>query len=200
MRELEEAIAAVLEGSGNTTGVGTAWDAGGDPIADVNDAIDTFIGQCGIHPSHCVLSDKLLRKLQSNAAIVDRIKHHGNGPAQDARRVTANALSEIWRLNVLVADAPSNVKDSAGEGLAASLTQIWDPTKLGLFLQTPTGDPLGPGLGLTFHFVEDGSSMGPTMEQYREESIRSDVIRGRLDYDVVEINAACAHVLTGVST
>lgn len=218
MRELEILIAQAVFGTGGgltANDVTNEWDTtNGKPIADVMDAINSFKNQCGLMPTHLVISDTVLRNLQTNAQIVDRIKAHGNGPQEDARRVTIQALSEIFGVQLLVPMGSSNVKDTKGEGLDSVLTDLWDDEYALLFHRAGAdGDPQGPGLGRTFNFSElsaqagdyrssaGGGAVGaPIVEMYREETRRADIVRARLDYDVKLIDLKCAYLMGNISS
>jgi hypothetical protein len=57
-----------------------------------------------------------------------------------------------------------------------------------------------PCIGRTFHWTQDGSSIGGTVESYREEAIRGDVIRVRHDVDEVILYPEAGHLLSNVTT
>jgi hypothetical protein len=54
-------------------------------------------------------------------------------------------------------------------------------------------------IGRTFHWTKDGSSIGGTVEQYREEKVRGDVFRCRHQTGEKVINKECGHLLTGLA-
>jgi hypothetical protein len=62
-----------------------------------------------------------------------------------------------------------------------------------------SGDIREPCIGRTFHWAQDGSSIGGTVEQYREEQTRSNVIRVRHDVDELIILPAAGHLLANIT-
>jgi hypothetical protein len=57
-----------------------------------------------------------------------------------------------------------------------------------------------PCIGRTFHWSADGSSIGGTVESYREEQTRSDIIRVRHEVAEVTLYAEAGHLLSNVTT
>jgi hypothetical protein len=63
-----------------------------------------------------------------------------------------------------------------------------------------TSDPREPCVARVFHWGEDGSTIGATIESYRDEPKRSDVVRSRMDTDEVVMYVEAAHLLDNVTT
>jgi hypothetical protein len=57
-----------------------------------------------------------------------------------------------------------------------------------------------PCVGRTFHWSADGSSIGGTVESYREEGVRGNVIRVRHQVAEVVLHAEAGHLLSNVTT
>jgi hypothetical protein len=55
-------------------------------------------------------------------------------------------------------------------------------------------------IGRTFHWSQDGSSIGGTVESYRDERVRGDVIRVRHDVDEIVLYPQAGHLLSNVTT
>lgn len=199
LRAQETRIAALVFNVGNfsNTAVGVGWNNNpttSQPIDDVNNAIESVKTQSGMLPNTLVMSGFTFRKLQLNDQIVDRIKFSGIDNPKD---VNLQALSQLWRIpNILVGDA---VRNTAAKGLAATPAEIWSNNFVWVGRVPETNDLREPGVGRTFHFVGDGSSGGGTVEQYRDESRRSDVMRVRIDVDESLIYTATGHLLTGIN-
>jgi hypothetical protein len=51
-----------------------------------------------------------------------------------------------------------------------------------------------------FHWSEDGSSPGGTVESYRDEIVRGNIIRVRHDVDEVVLYAQAGHLLSNITT
>jgi hypothetical protein len=52
-----------------------------------------------------------------------------------------------------------------------------------------------PCIGRTFHWAGDGSSIDGAIESYRDEVVRSNIIRVRHDVDEVVLYAQAGHLL-----
>jgi len=199
--ELENTIEAAIFNASTFTAndVTNEWndDANGTPITDVRDAITSFKNQCGMLPTHIVFSDSVFRNLWTNAQILARIT--GMGQSRDPSLVLKSALSELWGLEVLCPAGSSSSQDTADAGLAASISDIWDDEYAFLFRKS---EGFRPGLGLTFNYVGDGATIngGPSVEQYREDKIRSDIFRTRTDYDPKIIDTACGYLLGNITS
>ena len=107
-------------------------------------------------------------------------------------------LSAIFDLeNIIVAGSSRN---SAKEGQAASPTQIWSD-EYAMVCKIATGaDMREPCIGRTFHWSEDGSSVGGTVETYRDETVRGNVVRVRHDVDEKLLYAEAGHLLSNITT
>jgi hypothetical protein len=55
-------------------------------------------------------------------------------------------------------------------------------------------------IGRTFHWSADGSSIGGTIEEYRDETVRSAIIRVRHDVDEVVMYPQAGHLLSNITT
>jgi hypothetical protein len=126
-----------------------------------------------MNPTDIVMSLKVFENVMMSAQIKDYLQY--TAPhlllGFEAKR---QMLSSLFGLNVIVAGA---VYDSAKEGQAASITDIWDDEYALLFVKS-TGDLRSPGLGRTFIWTDD-SPQNLNVESYREEQTRADIIRVR---------------------
>jgi hypothetical protein len=55
-----------------------------------------------------------------------------------------------------------------------------------------------PCIARTFHYTPDGSQIGGTIETYRDETIRSDIVRVRHEVDEVVMYAQMGHLIAGI--
>ena len=70
-----------------------------------------------------------------------------------------------------------------------------------MICKTPdSNDIQEPCVGRTFHWSADGSSMGGTVETYRDETKRSNIVRVRQDTDEKVLYAATGHLLSNITT
>jgi hypothetical protein len=84
----------------------------------------------------------------------------------------------------------------ASAGTAAS---VWTDTYAMLLRVATSGDFSEPCIGRTFHFSADGSAIGGTVEMYREEARRADIIRVRHDVDEVRLHTEMGFLITGAT-
>lgn len=102
-------------------------------------------------------------------------------------------LASLFGLRyIIVGDA---VRNTANEGIAFSGSDVWndDYVMVARVVENPE-DLSEPGLGRTFLWTPD-SPENVTVEEYREEPIRSDVFRVRQHTDEVLIDANFGHML-----
>jgi hypothetical protein len=125
--------------------------------------------------------------------VVSKIKYSGR---DDPKSVTPQMLAALFDLKeVLVAGAVFN---GANEGQAASLAPVWTQGYSMVFKAADGNDLRQPCLGRLFHWTADGSQIGGTVEQYRDEDARSDIFRVRHQTGEKIVNKEAGHLLTGI--
>jgi len=97
---------------------------------------------------------------------------------------------------ILVAGASKN---TAKEGQATVFANIWSDSYCSVARLCTSQDIREPGLGRTFHWGSDGSQIGGTIETYRDETIRGDVVRVRNQVHEKVLYTECAHLISGCS-
>jgi hypothetical protein len=183
-----------------TTALTNEWDDATNavPLTDVEAAVQSVYDQSGLWANALIVNRKVFRNLRNCDQIKDRIASSGAGSSNAAGNVGVQQLAELFDLDYIIVAGSS--KNSANEGQAASPAQIWSG-EYAMVCRVATGqDFREPCIGRTFHWSEDGSSIGGTVETYREESVRSDVVRVRHDVDEVMLYAAAGHLLSNVTT
>ena len=97
----------------------------------------------------------------------------------------------LWRLGLT---APDILWDTFIFEKALHLGRNHQKYKL-----TRTSDDIEePCIGRCFHWSEDGAEPGGTVEQYREERVRGEVIRVRHEVQEKILYVPTAHLITGV--
>lgn len=195
----EKRVAAATFGNGSitTNAAGTVWSthASATPISNVETAVQAIWGRTGLWPNALVLSYLLFRELRRCDEVLDRIQSAGAGDQTRATDVTTQQLAEVFDLDyVMVAGGSRN---TAKKGQTASVAQIWDKTKCMVATVATGSDLREPCIGRTFHWAQDGSTIGTTVESYREEAIRSDIIRNRHETHELAIYPEAAQIVTG---
>lgn len=188
--------ATTWTGSALTTDVsGTPWAtvASAVPITNVEAAVRKVYDNSGLWPNALIVNKTVFRNLRLTAQIKDVINSGGAGDASKAQDVTTEMLRRVFDLDYIIVAGTS--KNTAKEGQAASVGQIWSSTYAMVCRIATSADMREPCIGRTFHWSEDGSSIGGTVETYREEAVRGEVVRVRHDVDEVVLYPEAGHLL-----
>lgn len=183
-----------------TSGVDIEWDKfkTAQPVDHVEAAVRAIWNACGLWPNTLVINRMVFRNLRQCAQIIDRIAGLGAGAATKASDITPAMLAQVFDLDeVLVAGSGKN---AAKEGQALSMSSIWSDEYAFVCRRVVSQDIREPGIGRTMHWGEDGSSVGGTVESYRDPAIRGNVIRVRHDTDEKVILAATGYLLSNITT
>jgi len=182
-----------------TSAITNEWDdiANAVPITDVETAAQAVWGQCGAWPNALVVNRKVFRNLRRCAQITDLLKYQG---FQDVRpgNITVQALAQVFDLAfILVA---GGTRDSANEGQATTFASVWSDEYAMVCRVATTRDIQEPCVGRIFHWGADGSEIGGMMETYRDETVRSDVVRCRHQVDEKILYVEAGYLLSNVTT
>jgi len=165
--------------------VSTAWAtvASSVPLTDVTTGCETLEDNCGIGRENytLIVPRTEYKYLCTTDSILGRIKYVAPGVTRGM--LTTQLLAEFFGIKqVLVAGGSY---DSAGEGVAESMSQIWSTGYAMLCVIAGEGDPLEmPSIARTMLWAED-SPENVVVETYRDEKRRSDVVRMRHNVDEV---------------
>ena len=187
-------------GSSLTTALTNEWDDATNavPLTDVEAAVQKIYDNSGLWANALVINRKVFRNLRNCDQVIERIQSAGAGDATKASDVTVQMLAQAFDLPFIIVAGTS--KNSALEGQAATPTQIWSG-EYAMICKVATGmDMREPCIGRTFHWSDDGSNIGGTVESYRDEVIRGNVIRVRHDVDEVVLYPQAGHLLSNVTT
>lgn len=187
-------------GASLTTAITNEWDdtTNAVPLTDVEAAVQKIYDNSGLWANALIINRKVFRNLRNCDQVVDRIESSGAGSPATAGDITTQMLATAFDLpNIIVAGSSRN---SATEGQAATPTQIWSGEYAMVCRVATSADFREPCVGRSFHWSQDGSQIGGTVETYREESIRGDVVRVRHDVDEVVLYAQAGHLLSNVTT
>ena len=194
--------ATTWTGGGLTTAVSNEWDSNHTtsavPITDVEAAVNKVYDGSGLWPNALIINRKVFRNLRNLDQIIDRIESAGAGNPSKPSDITADMLARVFDLDYVIVAGTS--KNSAKEGQTATPTQIWS-SEYAMVCRVATGNDMREAcIGRTFHWSNDGSSIGGTVESYRDEVIRGNVIRVRHDVDEVILYPQAGHLLSNVTT
>jgi hypothetical protein len=195
LRNQERRVIAAVLGATATAAAAAVWSnkSSATPVADVMIGLKAVRANCGMLPNTVAMDyDAYLSCIETDE-VVDRLKYSG---LDDPKNVGVKALAALFKVErVIVANAQRN---SANQAQTRSLSPIFTKTKVLIAHCATDNDLQKPALGRTFHWSEDGSSVGGTMETYRDEDKRSDMVRCRMQTHEKKITDACGYVLTGV--
>lgn len=202
LRNAEARIAAAVFNTTTWTGASLTTDisalpwatiATAKPIDNVEAAVQKVYDNSGLWPNALVINRKVFRNLRLTPQITDRIASTGAGSSVLAGNITVEQLAQAFDLDyVLVAGGSQN---TAIEGQAAAAGQIWSSTYAMVCRIATSNDFREPCIGRTFHWAGDGSSVDGTVETYRDERVRSDVVRVRHDVDELVLYKEAGHLL-----
>ena len=168
------------------------------PVDDVEGRVQAIYDASGLWANALIINKKVFRNLRECAQVRDRIASSGAGDPTKAQDITVNMLKAVFDLDFIFVGG--GTKNSANEGQAASPAQIWDG-EYALVCKVATGaDVREPCVGRTFHWSADGSAAGGMIESYRDENVRSDVIRVRHDVHQKILVAEAGALLSNVTT
>lgn len=168
-----------------------------DPIADVTAAKKRCIAR-GIEPNALIINRLVYENVRACDSVLDRIASSGAGMPTMASMVGVAQLQAVFDLpHILVGGGQKN---SADEGLAASLTPIWSNEYAMVCRIAENENIEDPCIMRTFHYGEDGSQIGGVAETYYSEDRRADVARIRMDVAEEIIATQAGELLDNITT
>lgn len=198
-RNLEKRVAALVQGAAITaTGAGSDWSdpENATPMADVETAVRAIYAASGLWPDTLQVSRLGFRNLRNCAEIIDRVKYSGFDDVKP-EKITASMLAQCFDLRRVVVAGGTMLTNA--EGQAATPGGIWDEDKALVCRVASSNSIKEPCLGRILHWGEDGSIIGGTMETYRDETVRGEVVRCRMDTDEKLLHPQAAYRLTGLT-
>lgn len=200
LRNQEIRVAELLQDTGTfaSAAASVAWTewATASPIDDIEALVLACWQASGLWPNGMIIPRQTFRQLRNCQQVIDRL--NGNGIRDvTPEKVTAAMLAMVFDLpNVMIAGGTQN---TAQEGQTAAFGGCWDKDKVVVGRFATSNDISEPCVGRTIHWSEDGSEIGCTIETYRNEAIRGDVVRARHDVAEKLLHTVCTQILTGVN-
>lgn len=194
-RIVAQAIDAT-ETASQTTAAGTVWStsASATPRANVKAAGKAIWDRTGYWPNVVAIGRLAYRDLQDCDEIIDRMAGQGSGVSSLPREVTLQRLAEIFDVErVVVADA---IQLSSG----GTVSQIFPATKA-LVMRAATGPDFSePCFGRTLVYTGVSGDFDPTPETYRDEPVKSDIVRMQHESQEKVLYSEMAQVITGIAS
>lgn len=177
--------------------VGVAWTtpATATPKADVDGAKDSMRSNFGVLPNAMTIALSRFNALLRTAELKDALKYT-NPIEMGGMDVQRSLVAQYFGLDeILIGDAQQN---TAKKGQTVNLGEIWTPGNVGLYaVSDGSEDMKEPVIGRTMQF-EDGAPDILTIETYRDEPKRADILRVRNDVDEVYQYEGAGYILTGI--
>lgn len=182
----------------NTSSVGVKWDvpATAKPIDEIEKAVQAIYDASGLWPDTVGMSYKTFRLLRNVDQIIDRIASSGAGSPTKATDITVAMIASVFDIPKIV--VAGSTENTANKGQAGEFSQLWDSTKVFVGRTANGNDFREPCVGRVFHWAQDGSSIAGTVETYRDETVRSDIVRVRHQVDEKILYKEAGYVLTAV--
>jgi len=199
LRDMERDVATAVFNAvtWSAQGITHEWDDATNavPISDVATAKATIRAAIGDEPNALIINKAVYDNLLKVDSITDKIKYHRGGLPGE---LTPADLSLAFGLPyIIVGSGGYNTK---GVGTTVVVGKIWSDEYAMVAKIATSNDPRESCLGRIFHWNGAGSRIGTTIESYRDEARRSDVIRAIMYTDEVILNTSAAVLLDNVTT
>jgi hypothetical protein len=168
------------------------------PVDHVEAAVRKVWENSGVWPNALILNRTKYRDLRQCTDIRERIVASGAGTPAKASDITKEMLASVFDLDYVI--VAGSTKNTAREGQSVTFDKVWDDEYAMVCRVATTSDPKEPCIARTFHWAEDGSSIGGAIDEYEEPQSRGKVIRVRHDTDEVVMYTQAAHLLSNVTT
>lgn len=183
LRGAEKRTAALIFNATTWTGstlfldVTTEWsNIASTPRADVKAAIARVKANSGLTPNALIINDAVYQNLLDNTLLLTRMENVGVRDPGDTRINSTTLAQALGIERVIIADAK---RASSIEGATMVFANIWSSEYAMVCRVATTSDKAEACIGRTLHWDKDGGKIGGTMEVYRDEEDRSDVVRVR---------------------
>jgi len=201
LQNAEIRLAAMLQNTGTytPTSVTNEWDdhTNATPVTDVEAAINRLWVK-GIIGNALVVSRNVFRNLRLCNQVRDIITASGAGQQAMPNEVTAMKLAEVFDLRYVIVGG--GLKNTAKQGQTASTSAVWSDEYAIVTRVAESNDIAEPCIGRTFHYSEDGSQIGGTMESYYDPKVRGTVIRCRHDVQEKVLYTEALELLDNITT
>ncbi|MES2788795.1 MAG: hypothetical protein V4719_04170 [Planctomycetota bacterium] len=182
------------------TQTGAALAPWSDPIAAA--PLDDFAtaryivwSSTGIWVNAVVMSKRTFLNLRDCLQVIDRIRNNSNYRVL-AGEMTPEMMASAFDVErVIISDA---AKNAAREGQPLSVASAWPDSKVLVAKLATSNDLREPCLGRTFHWAEDGSQPLGTIETYRDEQVRAEIVRVRHEVQEKVTYPKAGYLITAV--
>lgn len=196
----EQRMVTALTDTGVITQTGAAIAPWSNPIAaapldDFATARYVIWSATGIWCNAVVMSKRTFHSLRECLQILDRIRCNSNYRVL-AGEMTAEMMASAFDVERVIVS--ESVKNSANEGQPLSVASAWPDSKVLVAKLATSNDLKEPCLGRTFHWAEDGSQPLGTIETYRDENVRAQIVRVRHEVQEKVMYPKAGYLITAV--
>ena len=187
------AVFNVTTFTAQTAGVGTEWDmaATATPFQDISDILPTLKANMGgvVDGEICLaVSDKVFQNILQTTEIKN-MRFGGVGADVDQRPASKQELAQILGIDRVFCSAAQN-----------NAVDIWDDEYAMIFVRNQSRSLKSQvQMGRTFLWTSD-SPQNANVESYRDEAVRSNVIRVRQHLDEKILTVEAAYLLSNITT
>lgn len=182
LRNQEIRIAALMQNSSThtPTNVSVEWStiATATPVTDVEARVQSLYN-AGVIANAMVISWQVFRNLRRCTQVIDLLKSEGAGMSVEPNKIGIEHLRQVFALPYIFVGGGQ--KNTAKAGQTAAISGVWSNEYCSILRVPETNDIKEPCFGRTFHWGEDGSTIGTAFESYRDETRRGQVVRSRMD-------------------
>lgn len=178
---------------GSSSSVGSAWNGAGDPLGDVNQAIDNVYDSTGKAPNRVTFGLPAWRAFRRDATVRNLIFGVDNGGMYPSRQQVADLL-EVE--HVLVG---GGFRNTGEEGVAESLTNIWNDNCLVSYAPN-NPDVEVPSFGYNFRWSAPGLPEMVVERHPYDSRTKSEDIEAGYYQDEKITGSDYAFLITGVNS
>jgi hypothetical protein len=199
MRAYEIRAAALIFNTAvwTPTSITEEWDDASNavPITDVEARVKSIWEATGLWANALIINRRVFRNLRNCDQILDKIKYvRGTLPAE----IGIAELQAAFDLPYILVGG--SAKNASNSEQTVDIDPIWSDEYAAVARICTSNDIREPGVARTFHWGEDGSTIGATVESYYEEQSRSDIVRARMDTQEKVLYTAALELLDNVTT
>jgi hypothetical protein len=198
--EIRAAAAIYDTGTFTPTAITNEWDdyANATPCDDLETEIQAFFLASGLWPNAILINRIQFRNLRMCEQVIDKIAGQGAGAAVKPKDITSTMLAGVFDVDEVI--VAGSAKNAANEGVTMDIDNIWSSEYAAVLRVARTKNIKEPCVGRTIHWGRDGSQIGGTMETYRDETVRADIVRCRHEVHQKIFYTRMCRLLSNVTT
>ena len=200
--KMEKIVATLLSTAGNygATTTGGEWSVAGTPVTNINTAINAIVNRTGVPPSslYGVCSYKVFRDMARNSEVKNLFLNTVPNAGAIGNLTTTDVAKACGLQDIFCITA---VENTAAEGATDSMSNVFGTTKFGVFAKF-NGPPslMAPSFALMMSPQVPGlPGANIAVDQYRDETRRSDIVRATALFDAIVVNKNLGQIIDTIS-